>query len=181
MIAAQTTRIRPARDSDTEAITHLQRHIVDTTLMTFATEARSLSDWQEDILYGDPPILVAEDTDGEFLGYATYTGFRSSEGYRHTAELSIYLSEAARGRGAGRKLLTELENRAVQGNIHVMVAAISSANPTAQQFHAACGYTEVGRLPQVGRKWDQWLDLVLMQKILREDGTAPPDSAVNPG
>ena len=78
-------------------------------------------------------------------------------------------------------LLTDLENRAIEGGIHVMVAAISSANPTAQQFHAACGYTEVGRLPQVGRKCDQWLDLVLMQKILREDGTAPPDSAVNPG
>ena len=49
MTAAQTTRIRSARDSDTEAITHLQRHIVDTTLMTFATEARSLSDWQDKV------------------------------------------------------------------------------------------------------------------------------------
>jgi L-amino acid N-acyltransferase YncA len=170
-------RIRAARDGDTEAITHLQRHIIDTTLATFATEGRSLSDWQDDILYGDPPILVAEAEGGQFLGYATYSGFRSSEGYRHTGEHSIYLTEAARGQGVGPKLLSELENLARAAGIHVMVAAISSANPAAARFHARCGYAEVGRMPQVGRKWDQWLDLILMQKILREQGTAPPDSA----
>ncbi len=163
--------IRPARDADTEAIAALHGDVVEHSLMTFTTLKRSLSDWQDDIL-GDPPLLVAEAEDGRFLGFASFASFRKGSGYAHTAEHSIYLTDAARGQGVGRKLLTALEKQASDLGIHVLVAGISGANPAAQGFHAACGYTEVGRMPQVGHKWGQWLDLVLMQKILRE-GSAP--------
>lgn len=162
-----TCVIRAARDGDTEAIAALHGRVVDTTLMTFTTQHRSLSDWQDDIL-SDPPLLLAETEAGEFLGFAYLSTFRKGPGYAHSAEHSIYLTEAARGRGVGRQLLTAVEDQARQQGIHVLVAGISGANPAAQAFHAACGYTEVGRMPEVGCKWGQWLDLVLMQKILRE-------------
>jgi len=176
-----TITIRPATLEDATAIAALQRQIIDTTLATFTTTHRTPADWQEDIRRSTPPVLLAETDAGQFLGYATYGSFRGGVGYARTGEHSIYLTEAARGRGVGRKLLTQLENEAQEQGIHVLVAAISSANPAAQAFHAACGYSEVGRLPQVGRKWGQWLDLVLMQKILREEGAARPDSAADPG
>ena len=163
--------IRPARDSDAEAIAALHGLVVDTTLMTFTTQHRSLSDWQDDI-HADPPLLLAETEAGEFLGFAYLSTFRKGPGYAHSAEHSIYLNEAARGRGVGRKLLFALEDQARQQGIHVLVAGISGANPAAQAFHTACGYAEVGRMPEVGHKWGQWLDLVLMQKILREAVTA---------
>ena len=163
--------IRPARDSDAEAIAALHGLVVDTTLMTFTTQHRSLSDWQDDI-HADPRLLLAETEAGEFLGFAYLSTFRKGPGYAHSAEHSIYLNEAARGRGVGRKLLFALEDQARQQGIHVLVAGISGANPAAQAFHASCGYAEVGRMPDVGHKWGQWLDLVLMQKILREAVTA---------
>ncbi|WP_420003305.1 N-acetyltransferase family protein [Arenibacterium sp. LLYu02] len=162
-----TCVIRPAREGDTEAIAALHRLVVDTTLMTFTTQHRALSDWQNDI-HADPPLLLAETETGAFLGFAYLSAFRKGPGYAHSAEHSIYLIEASRGRGVGRKLLTAVENQARQQGIHVLVAGISGANPAAQAFHAACGYAEVGRMPEVGHKWGQWLDLVLMQKILRE-------------
>eukprot|EP01037_Dinobryon_pediforme_P034782 gene34782-40862_t len=47
-----------------------------------------------------------------------------------------------------------------------MLGAIAADNAASIALHAAAGFTEVGRLPEVGRKFDRWLDLVFMQKLL---------------
>ncbi|TNJ48201.1 GNAT family N-acetyltransferase [Phaeobacter sp. B1627] len=174
-------RIRPAHSGDAEAVAALHAHGVQHSLATFTTVVRGVSDWAEDILSGQPMLIAEDRSSGRFLGFATFGPFRGGPGYAHTAEHSIYLTEAARGRGVGRALLRDLENLARVRGLHVLVAAISGANPSAQAFHAACGYREVARLAEVGCKWGQWLDLVLMQKILREDEPARPDSQGDPG
>ncbi|KUP91110.1 GNAT family N-acetyltransferase [Tritonibacter horizontis] len=174
-----TVILRRAEGADAPAIADLHGEIVETSLATFTTDRRPLSTWRE-LIETERRVLVAtaaaeaEATDAAeaFLGFAAISGFRSGPGYAQTGELSIYLTKAAQGCGTGRKLLAELENLARDEGLHVLVAAISSANPAAEAFHTACGYRVVGRLPEVGLKWGRWLDLVLMQKNLRERGTA---------
>ncbi len=70
----------------------------------------------------------------------------------------------------GRALMDAALSAAKAKGQHVMVAAISSANPAAAAFHAHLGFAEAGRLAQVGRKNGQWLDLILMQKMLTDQG-----------
>ena len=50
--------------------------------------------------------------------------------------------------------------------MHVMMGVISADNEVSVLLHEQFGFAIVGRLPEVGRKFDRWLDLVLMHKTL---------------
>ena len=76
------------------------------------------------------------------------------------------LAPDARGRGVGRSLMAAIEQHARDMGFHTMWAGVSAGNPDGVVFHERVGYEKVAVLPEVGRKFDQWLDLVLMQKRL---------------
>ena len=157
--------IRPATASDAPAIARITNAIIRDTLVTFTTDERSAAQIAEDIKARAPGYLVAEH-DSHVIGFATYGPFRTGPGYAQTCEHTIQLSPDAWGKGMGRALMSELEEIAQAQGVHVLVAGISSANPGAEAFHAALGYSKVGVMPEVGFKFGQRLDLVLMQKIL---------------
>ena len=48
----------------------------------------------------------------------------------------------------------------------MLVAAVDADNDASIRFHEALGFEQVARMPEVGRKFDRWLTLVLLQKIL---------------
>jgi len=45
-----------------------------------------------------------------------------------------------------------------------MIGAIESTNTASIALHAQFGFVEVGRLPEIGWKFDRWLSLILMQR-----------------
>ncbi|SDW65003.1 phosphinothricin acetyltransferase [Ruegeria halocynthiae] len=157
--------IRQARLEDAPAIAAITNAIIRDTLVTFTTVERGADAIAADIEARGNSYLVAEQ-DGQVVGFATYGPFRAGPGYARCAEHTIQLAPAGRGHGAGRALMSALERVARRAGIHVLIAGISSTNPAAIEFHSAIGFRQVGRMPEVGRKWDQWLDLVLMQKII---------------
>ena len=106
------------------------------------------------------------EVDGLFGGYATYHHFRDGEGYDVTAEVSIWLDAPARGRGVGRKLMTELMRQARRDGLHSLVSVIDSDNVGSLGFHSAMGFTEVGRLPHIAHKMDSWRTAIIMQFVL---------------
>lgn len=158
--------VRPALARDSVAIAEITNGIIRDTLVTFTTAERSPAGIAQDISGRGPAFQVAE-VQGRVVGFATYGEFRSGPGYAHSREHSIQLAPQARGQGAGRALMTALEKAARFDDVHVLIAGISAENPGAIAFHTALGFTQVGLMPEVGCKWGRWLDLVLMQKILR--------------
>ncbi len=157
--------IRPATTADASAVAALTNIIIRDTTTSFKSEATTPEKQTAAITERGPAFLVAQDGD-TFLGYATYFPFRGPDGYQHTVENTIVLTESARGHGIGKLLMTQLFTNARSAGIHSMFAGVSAENPAGITFHAKLGFTELARLAQVGRKFDRWLDLVLMQKML---------------
>jgi len=113
------------------------------------------------------PVLVAVENE-ETLGYATLGPFRPHDGYRQTVEDSIYVRSDQRRRGIAAELMPSLITAAKELNVHAMIAGIEAQNTASIRLHEHFGFKEVGRLPEVGKKFGRWLDLVFMQKILKQ-------------
>lgn len=165
--------IREAEAAEVPAITTILNALIDSTTTIYRTEPYPHTDrqaWFEAQRSSGRPVLVAVD-DGDVVGFASYGPFRDSErlpGYRFTVEHSVHVSEAAWGSGVGRRLMDELIVRAAAAGVHVMIGAVDSANEGSIRFHERLGFTEQGRLHEVGWKHDRWLDLVFM--VRRIDG-----------
>jgi phosphinothricin acetyltransferase len=157
--------LRRAEAGDIPAILDIWNPLIRDTSVTFTTVEKTVQGLADDIAARGDAFLVAE-TAGQILGFATYGPFRGGPGYAHTAEHSVILAGDARGRGVGRALMARLGDQAQAQGIHVLIAGVSSENAGAIAFHRAIGFTEAARLPEVGRKFDRWMDLVLLHKRL---------------
>lgn len=109
------------------------------------------------------PVLVAE-SGGAVAGYASFGDWRAFDGFRHTAEHSVYVHKHHRGAGIGRALMTELIVRAGQAGVRVMIAAIEAENQASIRLHESLGFTLVGIHRQVGIKFGRWLDLAMLER-----------------
>ncbi len=160
--------IRPALPDDCAAILAIWNPLIRDSHVTFNSEQKTVKMLCCDLANKaalNHPFLVATDGDA-VLGFATYGRFRASNGYDRTMEHTIILPAQSHGKGLGRRLMTALEDHARAAGVHVLVAGISHRNPAGLRFHAAVGFAEVGRMPEVGQKFGQRYDLVLMQKII---------------
>lgn len=108
----------------------------------------------------------------EVVGFASHAPLRPYDGYRWTAEDSIYLLDRAQGHGLGSELLEALIPLAAEAGMRSLIGMIEASNAASIALHTRCGFTEVGRIPQAGRKFERWLDLVIMQRLLRGPGAA---------
>jgi L-amino acid N-acyltransferase YncA len=160
--------IRPADGADIPTLTDIFNAQIGKTTYEW-TETPHTADeravWLHQKRRDGHPVLVAVEHDA-VVGLASYGDFRDSTrwpGYRFTVEHSIHVAETHWGRGIGRSLLSALGVCARRRGARVMVAAIDSTNIRSITFHFRLGFVEVGRMPGVGEKWGQRLDLVLMQ------------------
>lgn len=164
-------RIRPVRSADAAAIAAIYAQAVLEDTATFEMDAPDTAVMAARIAaitLAGHPYLVAE-VEGVIVGYAYASTFRPRAAFALTLEDSVYVAPHAQRQGLGRLLLESLIEAASAGGFHQMVAVIGDSQTKAASItlHAAAGFRTMGSLEAVGRKHDQWLDIVFMQRTLR--------------
>ena len=161
--------IRPATAQDADAIAQIYNHYVRTSTATFDTELKTAENRVEWLAQHGPgyPVLVAL-SDGDVVAWGSLSSWGTRRAYRHSVEISVYVASGAVGNGIGPKISERLIEEARKAGHHAIVSQIVSENGPSLKMAERLGFSEVGTLHQIGRKFDRWLDVVLMELVLAD-------------
>lgn len=163
--------IRPATVIDAHAISAVYNHFILTSTVTFEETAITPDDMAQRIeaYAGRLPFLVAE-IDNAVAGYAYAVPWKSRSAYRHTVESSVYVAREFAGMGLGSRLYQALLQDLRGRGVHAVLAGIALPNNASVGLHEAFGFSKVGQMREVGRKFDQWIDVGYWQLLLTQQG-----------
>jgi phosphinothricin acetyltransferase len=168
--------IRSAVEADLPAILAVYNEIIASSTAIYTERALSLDErqaWFENRGRSGFPVLAGFNG-RELLGFASFADWRPwPDGYRYTAEHSVYVRVDVRRRGIGTALMTALMPRAAAMGKHVMIGAIDADNAGSLRLHAKLGFEKVAHFREVARKSGRWLDLIFMQRHLEKPGAEP--------
>lgn len=159
--------IRLATAADLPDINAIYNHYVIHSTCTYQEAPSTAAERQAwfDAHGPEYPITVA--VDGEkIVAWGSLSRFHPRAAYRPTVENSVYVRDDCRSRGLGRLVLADLIARAESLRYHSIMALISADQEASIRLHASMGFIKVGYLAEVGRKFDCWLDVAYMQKML---------------
>lgn len=166
--------IRTAELADAQRLLDIYAYYVIDTAITFEYEVPTLNDFQQRMQSVQEfyPYLVAEE-DGRILGYAYASAFHPRAAYAWSAEVTVYLDKAARGKGVGSKLYERLEKYLKEMGILNLNACIAQTaveddylTNASQAFHEKQGYQLVGTFHQSGYKFKRWYNMIWMEKLI---------------
>jgi len=162
--------IRDATGADAAAIAAIYDVHVRGTIVTFELEevgAEEMARRIAEVHSRGLPWLVATEY-GRVLGYAHAGPWKSRAAYARTVETSIYLADAARGRGLGKRLYAALIERLRAAGMHVAIGGASLPNPASTALHEALGFEYVGAFRETGFKFGRWIDVGYWQLRLQD-------------
>ena len=160
--------IRPAGTDDLQAMLAIYNHAIINTTAVYDYQPRTSDaqrQWFETKQAQRLPVVVAVDN-ATTIGFGSFGPFRPWPAYQFTVENSLYVDSAFRRKGAGTALLASLVTAAHTAGYHTMVAGIDATNEASLALHRKAGFEPVAHFREVGWKFERWLDLVFMERLL---------------
>lgn len=168
---AMDVRIRDATTDDAPAIRDIYNYNVEHSTCTWDLEPETLDARLQWLAKGSEkhPRIVAE-SGGEVVGWGSLSPFHSRCGYAKTVEFSVYVRQDQHRRGIGRMIVEDLIERAKRQGHHAVVGSTCSEQTGSLKLQESLGFKNAGQLPELGRKFGRWLDVVYMVLLL-DDST----------
>lgn len=162
-------QIRKVTLNDAQECLDIYSYYVINTTITFEYDSPPLDEFKQRIqkITQKYPYLVAVMED-EIVGYAYATSYKDRAAYDWSVETTVYVKKDKNGLGIGKTLYTHLEENLRNNNIVNMLACITYPNPKSIDFHTKFGFDKVGHFPKVGYKFNDWRDIVWMQKAIKK-------------
>ena len=152
--------VRPTPEQFDEALALLQASDVAVYGGTDWTADELREEW--DATHLPAPRLVAEDG-GEPAGWIAVSPVSRRDVYRGVVEHSVYVAQAARGRGVGRALLAALVEKAPSHGIWTIQTSVFAENAATVALHESAGFRLVGRRERIARLGGEWRDTLLLE------------------
>lgn len=128
---------------------------------TFETESPGWEIWNSRHHFHSR--LVARD-EGKILGWAALSPVSARQVYAGVAEVSVYVAEAARGRGIGNTLMAALIEASEANGIWTLQASIFPENVASIRLHERHGFRQVGRRERIAELNGEWRDTVILER-----------------
>lgn len=166
--------IRTATPQDSAELLRIYAPYVENTAITFEYDVPSEEEFRTRIEHTleKYPYLVAEQ-DGRIVGYAYAGVFKARAAYNHCVETSIYVDLQCQHRGIGKALYEALEDKLKAQdilNVNACISWIDTPNEylthQSPEFHAKMGYEKVAHFHLCGYKFNQWFDMIWMEKMI---------------
>jgi phosphinothricin acetyltransferase len=149
------------RRRDWPAVASIFEEGIATRNATFETRAPTWDEW--DAAHLSDHRLVAY-SGNSIVGWAALSPYSSRCCYDGVAEVSVYVTDAARGHGVGSALLREVIVSAEADRIWTLQAGIFPENKPSLRLHHGCGFRTVGLRERIGRLEGEWRDVLLLER-----------------
>jgi phosphinothricin acetyltransferase len=161
-------KIRPCEADDVAAICEIYNHYIANTVITFEETPLQVSQMAQRIQACTQryPWLVCEDAAGLIVGYAYASKWKERAAYKHTAESTVYVRAGHGGQGHGKALYAALLEALPARGCHVVLGCIALPNAESVGLHEHFGFEKVAHFTEVGRKFEQWLDVGYWRKAV---------------
>jgi phosphinothricin acetyltransferase len=167
--ARQAIGIREATDADLPSIVDIVNLAIVSSPYIWTeipTTIEARRGWLEDHRRTAHPILVAVSPDDAVVGWGSLSTFRGRDGYRFTAEVSVYVHPSAQRQGVAARLIQSLETAARERGLHALVAVIDAEHAARISRFRRFAVEERGHRAEMGWKFGKRRDEVFMVKLL---------------
>lgn len=156
-----------AREEHISDLLDIYNYYVLNTTATFHEKLLSIEAMKGLIFFTDPKyrtfVIL---TDEVISGYVLLTQHKSREAYDRTGEVTVYLRPDNIGSGIGSLAVEYIERFAKLKGFHALIATICGENEKSIKVFERNGYEKCAHYKQVGRKFNQWLDVVAYEKMI---------------
>ena len=154
-------RIEPMTSDHADAVLAIYQAGIDEGDATFETRA---PDWAAFTAARLPAHRFVATAAGQVMGWVAASPVSGRCVYAGVVEHSVYVHPAARGQGAGRRLLDTLIASTEAAGIWTIQSGIFPENTASLALHQAAGFRVVGTRERIGQHHGRWRDVVLIER-----------------
>ncbi len=161
--------IRDFQLSDAQAVAEIYNQHTMAYTATMDAVIRTAADiegWYHK--FGERELLKVGEVDGEIVGWGIIKKYSDRVGYRTTCETAVYFKNSATGKGYGTQMKKLLIEVCKEFKYHHLVAKIWASNTASIEYNRKQGYEIVGTQKEVGYLNGKWIDVTIMQLILKD-------------
>jgi phosphinothricin acetyltransferase len=103
--------------------------------------------------------------DDRVVGWTALGRYSTREVYAGVAWESVYVDEAARGRGVGRALLEALVPASEDAGVWTLLAGVLAENSASLALHERAGFRQIGVQERIGRDIaGRWRNVIFLER-----------------